>query len=439
MVKLRRLKIERYRNVEPCDLTFGEGLNVVLGQNGAGKTTLLNLISRVLRTNLTDTSDPFAVEIEVAFPGGSLSGRIATREPEAAQRGPEGLGTPAALRAARTGDATRMLVPDFRVVLRLTGSNRDIEFRRNQTAVVWEELSGDRSFNGSAQIEAFGVRGLIVQIVQLGSSLLEGAFLGILQATQHVVRFDEGLDIYRVVTAKAEDIGASGPDLAPRWFVSIPSETGEVLFSGSTGLTPDKLETERIKEAAAANVASAVVPDKDVAFLAKTVRLLNLQFAEARLELLEKDAASGTDFFTFGNLRFWFTRRDGSIFQDHQLSYGQKRLLTFFYYLDANPSFVIADELVNGMHHLWIEECVDAIGDRQAFLTSQNPLLLDYLTFDSAEQVRSSFVVCQTELRDGRERMIWRNFTDDEADMFYNAYRVGIEHVGEILRTRGLW
>ncbi len=84
MVKLRRLKIERYRNVEPCDLTFGEGLNVVLGQNGAGKTTLLNLISRVLRTNLTDTSDPFAVEIEVAFPGGSLSGRIATREPEAA-------------------------------------------------------------------------------------------------------------------------------------------------------------------------------------------------------------------------------------------------------------------------------------------------------------------------------------------------------------------
>ncbi len=100
---------------------------------------------------------------------------------------------------------------------------------------------------------------------------------------------------------------------------------------------------------------------------------------------------------------------------------------------------MIADELVNGMHHRWIEECVTAMGDRQAFLTSQNPLLLDYLAFDSALQVKSSFVVCQTELRDGRERMIWRNFTDDEADMFYSAYRVGIEHVGEILRTRGLW
>ena len=145
------------------------------------------------------------------------------------------------------------------------------------------------------------------------------------------------------------------------------------------------------------------------------------------------------ELFWFGNLKFWFTRRDGSIFQDQHLSYGQKRLLAFLYYLDANPSIVIADELVNGLHHAWIEECVKAIGDRQAFLTSQNPLLLDYLVFESVEQVKETFILCRTEPDGDRDRMIWRNMNDDEADMFYSAYKVGVEHVGEILRTRGLW
>ncbi len=79
------------------------------------------------------------------------------------------------------------------------------------------------------------------------------------------------------------------------------------------------------------------------------------------------------------------------------------------------------------------------IGDRQAFLTSQNPLLLDYLVFDSVQQVKETFILCRSETIDGRDKMSWRNLTDDEADMFYSAYKVGIEHVGEILRTRGLW
>jgi hypothetical protein len=145
------------------------------------------------------------------------------------------------------------------------------------------------------------------------------------------------------------------------------------------------------------------------------------------------------DVYEFGNLKFWFTRKDGSIFQDQHLSYGQKRLLTFLYYLEANPSIVIADELVNGLHHAWIKECMEAIGERQAFLTSQNPLLLDYLFFTSLEEVKESFILCRTEPVGDSEKMIWRNLTDDEAAMFYSAYKVGIEHVGEILRTRGLW
>ncbi|MFY0581831.1 AAA family ATPase [Cystobacter fuscus] len=120
------------------------------------------------------------------------------------------------------------------------------------------------------------------------------------------------------------------------------------------------------------------------------------------------------------------------------LSYGQKRLLAFYYYLATYPTSVVADELVNGMHHEWIEACLEDLGERQAFLTSQNPLLLDYLSFESADEVRSSFVLCRTEFHQGREQLVWENMTVEDAEGFFKAYQVAIQHVSELLRTRGL-
>jgi len=76
VVKLKRLKIRRYRDVEPCELVFSDRFNVLLGANGAGKTTLLDLVSKVLRTNLDDGSDPLSIVVELAFPGGTLTGTI---------------------------------------------------------------------------------------------------------------------------------------------------------------------------------------------------------------------------------------------------------------------------------------------------------------------------------------------------------------------------
>jgi hypothetical protein len=173
-------------------------------------------------------------------------------------------------------------------------------------------------------------------------------------------------------------------------------------------------------------------------FLDRVVRLLGFKIAKIRFQRTALKTAP-VEIIDFGNMRFDFTRQDRSIINHTLLSYGQKRLLSFYYYLACSPACVVADELVNGMHHEWIEACLEDLGARQSFLTSQNPLLLDYLGFESAEEVRSSFVLCRSEQQGDREQLHWENMTAEDAEGFFSAYQVGIQHVSEILRTRGLW
>ena len=82
---------------------------------------------------------------------------------------------------------------------------------------------------------------------------------------------------------------------------------------------------------------------------------------------------------------------------------------------------------------------MNALGGRQAFLASQSPVLLDHLVFTSVADVKETFILCRSEAAGESERMVWRNLTDAEAALFYRDYKVGIEHVGELLRTHGLW
>jgi hypothetical protein len=151
-----------------------------------------------------------------------------------------------------------------------------------------------------------------------------------------------------------------------------------------------------------------------------------------------REEADGV-WWRLGRAEFLFTDPGGMVFNQTRLSYGQKRLLAFLYYLDANPTYVVADELVNGMHHDWIRACLDEIGDRQSFLTSQNPLLLDYLPLESVEQVERTFIQCRREVVDDKVTLHWSNLTRSDAEELFADYKVGIQPLGEILRARGLW
>jgi hypothetical protein len=186
---------------------------------------------------------------------------------------------------------------------------------------------------------------------------------------------------------------------------------------------------------------SLVVHFETLGSLAKIPALLGFASAELRPRVLTRSHVGEKVTTGFQGLDFLFRRADGSQISHELLSFGQKRLFSFLWYLAVRDELpVVADELLNGLHHEWIEVCFDRLRDRQSFLATQHPLLLDHIPIESAEGVRTTFIRCSTEPGpDGREQMVWRNFDEDEAERFFIAYQTGIQQVSEVLRSEGLW
>jgi hypothetical protein len=242
-------------------------------------------------------------------------------------------------------------------------------------------------------------------------------------------RFDEALDVFRGITSPST------------WLeVVVDRSKGSVLGFNVGGVLPRELlivagvhvmNTPR-------DIQGLTIQAESLGFLQEVGILFG--FKTARLEMrLESKTGGASERLKFSDFRFMFEGHDGSVIRHDDLSYGQKRLLAFYYYLAASPMTVIADELVDGLHHLWIDAAIEAIGDRQAFLASQNPLLLDHLEFDSAEQVASTFITCRAERSGDDKRMSWSNLSTYDAERFFRAYQVDVKHVSEILLSKGLW
>ena len=227
------------------------------------------------------------------------------------------------------------------------------------------------------------------------------------------VRFDESLEVFhRVMTSARALTGmrvARSPKSPTPFFVPDVALSNPVPRSLMV-----KLEPLYQADPAASRF---VFSEKDLNFLGSVVRTMGFDLGQASIDVLARTSTGeALEYIELGNLTFRFQFEEGGDMVVHdRLSYGQKRLLTFFCYLDMCPDIVIADELVNGLHHAWITTAIDAVGERQSFLTSQNPLLLDYLPITSPEQVRESFIFCRSERRDRRPRWIWENMSAEDA------------------------
>ncbi|MFE8604197.1 AAA family ATPase [Archangium violaceum] len=437
MVKLRWLQVNRFRTVKPgTRLTFNPGHNVLLGQNGTGKTTLLNLVAAAITVDFTSLGD---VEFDLSFELASdkatatISVRNEPRPPPFPSAW-KGIISPEALRqhslTPEGGLGALMLSTTVSISRQEPALHLEIDIKGNR-GVVRRTDEADSSAPVTLDFANSGTWPLWVLIInaymQYTSTAIEPARganeILALFVSGSSGRFDESLEYFN--------------DLGQLQLKLMRTPEGQVSAAGNLG--PSESMNERLRHLARQRWVDDryVLTDADLPFLKHTAQLLDFESAEAIVELKDSGKEGNTEVMHLGNLRFYFSHRGGWKISEKLLSYGQKRILAFMHYLASAPSAVIADELVNGLHHRWIRACFEALGPRQAFLTSQNPLLLDYLSFQSPEEVRSAFVLCRWEK--GPEQMVWENMSQEAAVDFFDSYKVGFQQVGELLQSKGLW
>jgi energy-coupling factor transporter ATP-binding protein EcfA2 len=421
---LKRLKLHRFRYIKPgTELMFTERFNVLLGRNGTGKTTLLDLISIVLRSDFSALKDEaFDIEYEWSNDRGTGLVRFANK-----LKSPlPGL---SASSSSRGSGRSRQYHPHVVVRLQPAGEGQVVEIDVEGAFVRLR--AGDRQTD-SDNVDVFE-DGFLFQLGAAAETLDAGATVVAYQYMFHGIwafRFDESLGVFDGITS-----GDAGRAPKPG---QAPNVTFATRFDGGNPrvtFTPSRYQPTL----PGPGQSSTKVELPRGSSLARFSQLtsLNNMFMSLAVEGSQQEA-DGL-WWRFGHAEFLFSGARGLVFNHDALSYGQKRLLAFLYYLDANPAFVVADDLVNGMHHDWIRASLDEIGARQAFLTSQNPLLLDYIPLESVEQIEKTFVQCRTEIVDEEPQIAWSNLAAEDAAELFADYKVGIQPLGEILRVRGLW
>jgi energy-coupling factor transporter ATP-binding protein EcfA2 len=432
MLKLQWLQINKFRAVKPgTRLVFSPTFNVLLGQNGTGKTTLLNLVAAVVSSDFTDLQDEeFELEYELISTSGRIRANVRNmRSPDAKMAIPgtlmagarisEELDAPALSAEFKVSEVDGesefiILFDGGRVAIRPgdAASGEAVERNASRVTHLWTTLSmGARAWylKKRSMDDVFFLVNLSVEVEQERENARFDESLGYLEKLKMA-----GVTFVR--SLRGRGVQASGT-LVP-----------EVLVAGLKGLAGLEWGAERYALSA-----------EQVPFLKSVTRMLGFESAEAIVELQQSTQIEENELAQFGGARFLFARSGGGRISEQHLSYGQKRMLAFMYYQATARSVVIADELVNGLHHSWIRACIEALEERQVFLTSQNPLLLDYLSFDSPEQVRSTFVLCRWEQGEGGGQMFWEDMSQDAAEDFFASYKVGFQQVGELLQSKGLW
>ncbi|MCY1018563.1 AAA family ATPase [Pyxidicoccus sp. MSG2] len=411
MLKLQWLQVHQFRSVQPgTRLSFSPSLNVLLGENGTGKTMLLELVAAVASSDFSALkAESFDLEYELT----SDTGRITVRVRNEAGEGGTGLVMDLVV---APGDMA------WPLVIHREGQQVTVSRQDDTSDVVHERIApevGGRLWlvlmsGGIAWVEKTGEGAAAVEpLLAMAREVSAQAGLG---------RFDEGLgyfdQLYQVelrLSRRAEGVLATGTGLA-----------SEDLLDG-------------LRKVAAAQWGSAryVLPAESIPFLRDAARLLGFVSAEALLAPLESQPQGRYETLSLGHLELVFTGPGGKRVSARELGYGQKRFVAFLHYLAHARAVVVADELAHALHPRQLRAGLEQLGARQAFLTSQSPLLLDSLKFDSAEHVRGTFVRCRRE--DGTGVLVWEDLSPDAAEDFFTAYRAASQRVGELLQARGLW
>ncbi|MFB1483708.1 ATP-binding protein [Corallococcus sp. RDP092CA] len=426
-MKLTRLHVHHYRGLAPdTALTFGPALNVVVGATGSGRTTLLELVSSVLCSDFSGLlREPFALDYALRFD--ALTVDVAVRnEPPAALPATAGEGGPGDALALPPGALAHGLMPSIVATVRWdAAADARLVMRASATGFACE-VSGSAGFSKRMHWSVLdrSVWTLLFMAAQYLERGVKDRLKDLLRETFLLAppRFDEALGMFERIGAIRYAMEQRGEELFPLGLMALPTWMPGWL----------RAQVEREPAPPSLLLRHDAVPQ---GFLARFVALAGFASGTLTVDVTETTPLSQGGRLGFSGFRFAFARPDGSPVSQEQLGHGQKRLLSFLYYLDVHPGFVVADELADGLHPDLVRACVRDMGARQSFVTSQSPLLLEQLEFANAEQVRTSLIRCEVGGGPGGWR--WTQPTPEEAARWFDAYRAGSVPLGAMLRAQG--
>lgn len=406
-LRLKKLVIHSFGGLAaPTALDFADGMNVLVGENGGGKTTLLKLIVAIIRGE-PQFLRAHGVDAEVTLEAGDLS--IAYRlVVERAAAGPSPEPTEAKPRAWSVDGAI------------VYGKNRLTWSWGSDRALEVPVIPRPRAIPATPEPNRFGIWiGASYATATLNAPAGEGG--SFLQAAARVGRFDEQLGAFAAIR------GIGSPDecdlVAPR---AVRATDG----ASSVSDWPLPLDVNRPME-------DQKWLSDDGGWLAEVGARFGCRFTVRPAKVtadLDNELANAAE--------IQVSWPDGTrASADTELSFGQKRLFSLYWYLQASrASPLIADELVNGFHHGWIEDVIAKLAPRQAIVSVQNPLLLDQLSFDTPEDVRLAVTICRMSIgADGRRSWSWEKPSAEQATRFHEGWMTGISHVSTVLKAEGLW
>jgi hypothetical protein len=423
-MKLTRLVVHHYRSVPPgTELVFSPTLNLVLGENGTGRTTLLELISTVVGSDFSSlVHETFSLEYDLTLPGMKLHVYVRNEQtaapPDPAEpprRGAELL----PLRTPQTGMSG--LHPRIEVDLKLTSPASRLVMRADEAGIdckVDGESAWSRTMHWSLLDRS--VWTLLFMTAQYIDRDMKERLKELLRRTFLLApqRFDEALGMFERIGGIRYAMEVRDGEVFPLGLMALPT------------WMPGWLR-EQVEREAPPDVLVFRHDAMERSFLARFVALAGFTAGTFRVEVQEKRSFENGGRVGFGGFGFHFARGDGGGQSHAELGFGQKRLLSFLYYLDVNEDFAIADELANGLHPKWVEACMRELGTRQVFLASQNPLPFEHAVFASAEELRSSLLLCGAGT--------WANPTWAAAGQLFDAHRQGARPLGALLREQGFW
>ncbi len=420
MLKLKRLKVHKCRSVQPgTELEFNDRLNVILGRNGAGKTTLLKLVAAAVGSSFAEEFHEDTIHIEYEYELHGLRIRCEFRHDGAYEN--EDL------------TSSRVQSPVFQARF---SSPHDppvaAEIRGNSITIICDGRQREFRVNATVML----IPGIDL-VALIGTYLADNADAP--TATQTVFsrfeskltrRQDEALDWLRH-TLDNLGIIFTEIDNDERWCMTNVPHSG-LAYDFRSALAEYRHIFSDLPEV-------LTIHSERVPFLAQACAQIGLRDASWTFSFSEQ-VRRKENVKLYRDSKVFVTTHGGTRFPLEKLSFGQLRLFAFFLHSAMHPHVIVADELTNGLHHEMVDCCLDTIGERQAFLATQNPLLLDHIGFGDADEVRRTFIICDLQAQaDGEKIMCWRNMSAKEAYEFYADYKVGIQHVNAILRKRGLW